>query len=730
MRKKPFGVMRGRLGLLWCMAVLLSVTFLAKVILAGQEWVDNVRLDAARPTEICKLLTNKTASEKAQIKSREIARRDFKGEYTSTQYGVRVEIIGEVKEININGQCGIELFAKAWRGDEQLGFGKDGSVEIERFRIFNPPILVDDPNGDIVREWMDKETGELRQRKLKESPQEAIRQSLAHTITIVGKDNNNITVGKVGNTTSTFYPDAGDPGSTSVDGYVQRVSDCSSWSNVRDGAGTAAYAAGTSFSVGLNAAYCSGTWYIMSRAITLFNTSAIGSTSTITSATYSLWNLTKRDELTPSGAMSVVTTNPASNTTLAASDYSQTGDILQAPIITLANITTDAYNDFALNSTGLSNISKTGITKFGMRLDADRTNTEPTYCNCNSDASFSSADTTGTTQDPKLVVVHSAAVTVTGELYSTSFFNDANLRAYYRLEDVNDAKNSYHLTNTNSVAFNAAKFNNGADFGSTDADKNLATSSNLGITSYDSAITISLWVKLNTEIASGQCAFVEHILGESSNYLGYTIMYQYNGGTRRLGFYRERNGVVGYYDYYNITLGTSAWYHLVFTYDSTVNGGTFLGYVNGVQQTSHTSTAGNGTFDSNLITKFVLGASWNGYSTGTSNNSLAIIDDVAVFNRALTAQEISNIYNGVTSSTPTPTPTPTPTDTTAPSGSVSINSGVLYTNSTTVTLTLSATDSTGVTGYYLSDSSTTPSASASGWTSVTKVDWFVKTNYY
>ena len=61
----------------------------------------------------------------------------------------------------------------------------------------------------------------------------------------------------------------------------------------------------------------------------------------------------------------------------------------------------------------------------------------------------------------------------------------------------------------------------------------------------------------------------------------------------------------------------------------------------------------------------------------------------------------------------------TPSDTTAPTGSLNINSGASYTNSSTVTLTLSATDSTGVTGYYLSDSSTTPSASASGWTSVT-----------
>ncbi|OGW08912.1 MAG: hypothetical protein A2W75_01500, partial [Nitrospinae bacterium RIFCSPLOWO2_12_39_15] len=59
-------------------------------------------------------------------------------------------------------------------------------------------------------------------------------------------------------------------------------------------------------------------------------------------------------------------------------------------------------------------------------------------------------------------------------------------------------------------------------------------------------------------------------------------------------------------------------------------------------------------------------------------------------------------------------------DTTAPSSpSVLINNGDTSTTTTSVTLTLSATDNVGVTGYYTSETSTTPSASATGWTSVT-----------
>ena len=69
-------------------------------------------------------------------------------------------------------------------------------------------------------------------------------------------------------------------------------------------------------------------------------------------------------------------------------------------------------------------------------------------------------------------------------------------------------------------------------------------------------------------------------------------------------------------------------------------------------------------------------------------------------------------------------------DTTAPSGSVTVSGGSSYTNSTTITLNLSATDNVGVTGYYLSDSSTTPSSSASGWTSVTSTTSYSGTVSY
>ena len=69
-------------------------------------------------------------------------------------------------------------------------------------------------------------------------------------------------------------------------------------------------------------------------------------------------------------------------------------------------------------------------------------------------------------------------------------------------------------------------------------------------------------------------------------------------------------------------------------------------------------------------------------------------------------------------------------DTTAPTGAISINSGASYTNSTTVSLSLSSTDTTGVTGYYLSTSNTTPSAGSTGWVAVTSSTSYLATVSY
>lgn len=214
------------------------------------------------------------------------------------------------------------------------------------------------------------------------------------------------------------------------------------------------------------------------------------------------------------------------------------------------------------------------------------------------------------------------------ELFTTSLISDANLKAYYRLENENDyTANVYHLTNNNTVTFSAGKFNNAANFGTSNTNKSLTISNNLGIDGGN--ISICALVKLSTEIGSGYYSIVSQ--QSTTSKVKNAIMYNYNSGTRRLEFWRVKNGVAVDGPTYTITLGTSNWYYLVYTYDGT----NVRGYVNGVLVGTGASS-GNGSAAAASFLDIAQDESGRYYS--------GLIDDVSVFNRVLTAAEISQLY--------------------------------------------------------------------------------------
>jgi len=218
------------------------------------------------------------------------------------------------------------------------------------------------------------------------------------------------------------------------------------------------------------------------------------------------------------------------------------------------------------------------------------------------------------------------------EFNSLSLRNDANLKAYYRLENTSEEVQAITITNNNSVAFNAAQFSYGADFGSSNTNKSLVATNDLGITG--GAMSIALWIKLSAEISSGTWVFASQ--GDAGNDVHYIIEYQYNSGTRRMAFHRFKGPSTFDTLTYNITLGTSSWYHIALTYDSS----TVRGYINGSEVGSGTSSSGNGT--SGGVDSVSIGASWI-----PDAHTSAIIDDVVFFDDALTAAEVLNIYTGI-----------------------------------------------------------------------------------
>lgn len=158
--------------------------------------------------------------------------------------------------------------------------------------------------------------------------------------------------------------------------------------------------------------------------------------------------------------------------------------------------------------------------------------------------------------------------------------------------------NAFNLTNFNTTALTSTSTAGGgvganvADFGATDLNRYLWYGTNMGNTT--DVFSITGLGKLRTELtATGSYDLAQWV--NSTRKLSWEIQYNYNLGIRRFGLLIY-NGVGTPSVYYNVTLGTTNWFHWGVTCDGT----TAYIYLNGVQQgsltiptTSTYTTAGN-----------------------------------------------------------------------------------------------------------------------------------------
>jgi hypothetical protein len=142
------------------------------------------------------------------------------------------------------------------------------------------------------------------------------------------------------------------------------------------------------------------TGYTVHRLFLFFDTSAIPDDATVTSATLSLYG--KTDLSTTDFLMTVQNGQPTYPTDpLATTDYNKAYYSDDGGSLTTDGLSTVAYNDITLNSTGESWISLTGTTKLCVRSSRDIAGTTPTG---NEYVQVYLAEETGTSKDPKLTV--------------------------------------------------------------------------------------------------------------------------------------------------------------------------------------------------------------------------------------------------------------------------------------------------------------------------------------
>lgn len=301
----------------------------------------------------------------------------------------------------------VTVLARAFNNDgSPIGFGKDGTVEIERFRIINPPTLVEDINGDIVISEINERTQKEEVRIYREDPKQALMDSVLDIVRTVGKDGADIIPGKIGTTTTTVYSDTGDCALRSSNAV---------WATARN-ATSSTVQSGTSTSY--IASELEGATYNIYAPFLMFDTSGVPSGDVISSATFSIY-LNGDNQIGNSQTLAVGQSQQATWNSPASGDFDARGHTatLGSGNVTHPSGATTGYLDFTLDATGIGFVAKSGETKPGTAsatgktqlsiiYSSDSSNTAPT-ARCYSQIRM--AEQSGTTSDPKLVIEHSAA---------------------------------------------------------------------------------------------------------------------------------------------------------------------------------------------------------------------------------------------------------------------------------------------------------------------------------
>ena len=215
-----------------------------------------------------------------------------------------------------------------------------------------------------------------------------------------------------------------------------------------------------------------------------------------------------------------------------------------------------------------------------------------------------------------------------------------NLVSFYKLEDTTDYFGSNNLTNNNSVAFDSGKVNNAADFAT--SSSYLSLGSNLSTST--SNISTFGWVYLSSTSSKGGFWLNGDPTAHSGNGDGYGLGVGAGGGSNTDSAGNHLIGVIGFVNWldFGTNIGTG-WHMVGMTYDGT----TWKGYIDGtVAATTYTGNAPNVPGNN-----FVIGKAVNNLTFPYFGGK---VDEFGFWNKVLSSQEITNLYNSGSGQTMVP----------------------------------------------------------------------------
>lgn len=213
--------------------------------------------------------------------------------------------------------------------------------------------------------------------------------------------------------TLTAYPAAGN--NSPIDGYVGVASQDKTLANLLATAGsTAATTDAANNLPWLEASTTTDQFEATYVAGFCWDTSSLTAGATVSGAVLSLEGNGSRTVGLGDAINKICLFNPANTNALVNGDFNTFTYTAQSDGgFNNAQWSESAYNDFTLNATGLGNISKTGVTKFGLCFDWHIGGFTGVWANSETTRSgVKFADSDGTNEDPKLAVTYTAAASV------------------------------------------------------------------------------------------------------------------------------------------------------------------------------------------------------------------------------------------------------------------------------------------------------------------------------
>jgi len=221
--------------------------------------------------------------------------------------------------------------------------------------------------------------------------------------------------------------------------------------------------------------------------------------------------------------------------------------------------------------------------------------------------------------------------------FETSLLDlDANLKVHYKMSTraltTDSSGNGYTLTNHNAVTEAPGVFGTAADFGNPNPNRTLKIANNLGIDGGN--ITIALWAKCHIAPSGDNSDYFFAYQESLNSQVRYIIRYNLDGGVLKMQLGRVAMGVADGLLYIEKDLGLD-WHHFAISY----NGTTCYNYIDGVL-VGQVNSSGNGVVGNSLVDAFSIGS-----AHATVDYMRGMVDDVWVFNRALSANEVTSLYN-------------------------------------------------------------------------------------